>query len=139
MGKDKSGLFAPAFGAYAERLSHYVKLARVEVPAQPSTEKEASALLAKVAPRDWVVALDERGQLLSSVELSDWVAKAQNRAQDMYFIVGGDEGLHESVRARADAVLSLSKMTLPHRLARVLLAEQLYRAHTLLKGEPYHK
>lgn len=67
------------------------------------------------------------------------MAKAQNGGADLLFVIGGDEGLHESVRQSAHLVLSLSRMTLPHRLARVVLLEQLYRAFTLLRGEPYHK
>jgi 23S rRNA (pseudouridine1915-N3)-methyltransferase len=67
------------------------------------------------------------------------VAKAQTGAKDLLFIIGGDEGLDESVRSAANLTLSLSKMTLPHRLARVVLVEQIYRAYTILKGEPYHK
>jgi 23S rRNA (pseudouridine1915-N3)-methyltransferase len=85
------------------------------------------------------VALDERGKLLDSVELSRYVGRAQDGAKDLLLIIGGDEGLDERVRQAADLTLSLSKMTLPHRLARVVLVEQLYRAFTILKGEPYHK
>lgn len=100
---------------------------------------EAEAILSKRKPQDWVVALDERGSLLDSVELSRYVGKAQTGARDLLFVIGGDEGLDESVRGAANLTLSLSKMTLPHRLARVVLVEQLYRAFTILKGEPYHK
>lgn len=92
-----------------------------------------------MAPSDWLVALDERGQLLDSVELSRYVGKAQQQARDLLFVIGGDEGLDPSVTAKAHLVLSLSRMTLPHRLARAVIAEQLYRAMTLLRGEPYHK
>lgn len=100
---------------------------------------EADAILAKRKPQDWLVALDERGSLLDSVELSRYVGKAQTGAKDLLFIIGGDEGLDPRVRDAANLTLSLSKMTLPHRLARVVLIEQLYRAFTILKGEPYHK
>lgn len=100
---------------------------------------EADAILAKRKPQDWLVALDERGSLLDSVELSRYVGKAQTGAKDLLFIIGGDEGLDTRVREAANLSLSLSKMTLPHRLARVVLIEQLYRAFTILKGEPYHK
>jgi len=100
---------------------------------------EADAILAKRKPQDWLVALDERGSLLDSVDLSRYVAKAQTGAKDLLFIIGGDEGLDTKVRDAANLTLSLSKMTLPHRLARVVLIEQLYRAFTILKGEPYHK
>jgi len=100
---------------------------------------EADAILDKRKPQDLLVALDERGALLDSVELSRYVAKAQTGAKDLLFVIGGDEGLDTRVRDAANLTLSLSKMTLPHRLARVVLVEQLYRAFTILKGEPYHK
>ena len=100
---------------------------------------EAEAILGRLKPQDWLVALDERGKLLDSVELSAYLAKAQGGAKDLLFVIGGDEGLDDSVRGAAHQVMSLSRMTLPHRLARVVLIEQLYRAFTILKGEPYHK
>ena len=100
---------------------------------------EAEAILARRKPQDLLVALDERGKLLDSVELSRYVGRAQDGAKDLLLIIGGDEGLDERVRQAAALTLSLSKMTLPHRRARVVLVEQLYRAFTILKGEPYHK
>ena len=147
MGKDRSGLFEPAVQEYAKRLAHYTRFELIELPEasgkklKPGEAKaaEAQAILSKRKPQDWVVALDERGQLMDSVELSRYVAKAQTGAKDLLFVIGGDEGLDESVRSAANLTLSLSKMTLPHRLARVVLVEQIYRAYTILKGEPYHK
>jgi 23S rRNA (pseudouridine1915-N3)-methyltransferase len=111
----------------------------VELKAQPSRAAEGKLILAKRASSDWLVALDERGQMKSSVELSQFVAKAQASARDLAFAIGGDEGLDAAVVERAHLVLSLSRMTFPHRLARLLLAEQLYRAFAILRGEPYHK
>jgi 23S rRNA (pseudouridine1915-N3)-methyltransferase len=147
VGKDRSGLFEPAVQEYAKRLAHYTRFELIELPEasgkklKPGEAKtaEAQAILSKRKPQDWLVALDERGQLMDSVELSRYVAKAQTGAKDLLFIIGGDEGLDESVRSAANLTLSLSKMTLPHRLARVVLVEQIYRAYTILKGEPYHK
>ncbi len=139
MGKDRSGLYEPAVREYAQRLSHYCRFSLVELPAGRSKEEEAKAILAKVSPSDWLVALDERGALYDSVELSKYVGKAQLQARDLLLVIGGDEGLDPQVTQRAHLTLSLSKMTLPHRLARVVIAEQLYRAFTLLRGEPYHK
>ncbi|MCP3162872.1 23S rRNA (pseudouridine(1915)-N(3))-methyltransferase RlmH [Myxococcus sp. QH3KD-4-1] len=147
MGKDRSGLYEPAVQEYARRLGHYTRFELVELTEasgkklKPGDAKaaEAEAILSKRKPQDWVVALDERGALLDSVELSRYVGKAQTGAKDLLFVIGGDEGLDSSVRDAANLTLSLSKMTLPHRLARVVLVEQLYRAFTILKGEPYHK
>ncbi|WP_323389432.1 23S rRNA (pseudouridine(1915)-N(3))-methyltransferase RlmH [Myxococcus qinghaiensis] len=147
IGKDRSGLYEPAVQEYARRLGHYTRFELVELTEasgkklKPGDAKaaEAEAILSKRKPQDWVVALDERGALLDSVELSRYVGKAQTGAKDLLFVIGGDEGLDSSVRDAANLTLSLSKMTLPHRLARVVLVEQLYRAFTILKGEPYHK
>ena len=139
MGKDRSGLFEPAVREYAERLTHYARFELVELSAGKSPAAEKQALLGKVGPRDWLVALDERGQALDSRGLAQFLSKAQKENKDLTFAIGGDEGLDPAVRQSAQLVLQLSSMTLPHRLARVVIAEQLYRAFTLLKGEPYHK
>ncbi len=147
MGRDRSGLFEPAVQEYASRLAHYTRFELVELPAAGGKKgrgvdakaAEADALLAHRKPQDWLVALDERGSLLDSVEFSRYVGRAQTGARDLLLVIGGDEGLDERIRQSADLVLSLSKMTLPHRMARMVLVEQLYRAFTILKGEPYHK
>jgi 23S rRNA (pseudouridine1915-N3)-methyltransferase len=107
--------------------------------AEEARADEAERLLALAAPRDEVVALDERGRVMDTRELASRLGRAQSAAGDLLFLIGGDEGLDASVRTRARWVLSLSKLTLPHRLARLVLVEQLYRAFTVLKGEPYHK
>jgi 23S rRNA (pseudouridine1915-N3)-methyltransferase len=85
------------------------------------------------------VALDERGKALSTVEFAQWLGKQQQAGKDLAFVIGGDEGLSEQVRTRATLVLCLSRFTLPHRLARLVLMEQLYRAFTVLRGEAYHR
>lgn len=140
IGKDRSGLFSPGVNEYAARLSHYVKNEWRELPeSKRGKEEEAKALLAEVSDRAVLVALDERGKSLSSVELSQWMARQQLSAKDVVFVIGGDEGLSEQVVKQAQLTLSLSKLTLPHRLAKLVLAEQLYRAFTLIRGEPYHK
>jgi 23S rRNA (pseudouridine1915-N3)-methyltransferase len=139
IGKDRSGLFAPGVAEYADRLQHYTKPQLIELPESKSLAAEGDATLAKLSDRDVLIALDERGKELSSVELSQWVGRQQQNARDLAFAIGGDEGLAPAVREKAQLVLSLSKLTLPHRLARLVLLEQLYRAFTLLRGEPYHK
>jgi 23S rRNA (pseudouridine1915-N3)-methyltransferase len=132
VGKDRSGLFAPGVAEYVSRLQHYAKTSLVEL----STDEK---LLEQKGAREVLIALDERGKLFSSVELSQWIAAQMQTGKDLVFVIGGDEGLKPEVREQAALVLSLSKMTLPHRLARLVLAEQLYRAFTLVRGEPYHK
>ena len=131
---------------YAARLKHYTRFELVELPEAKGVrtpgqakEKEAEALLARRGPQDWLVALDERGSQLTSPELAAFLQKAQLSSHDVLCVIGGDEGLDARVREAATLTLSLSRMTLPHRMARLVLVEQLYRAFTLLKGEPYHK
>jgi 23S rRNA (pseudouridine1915-N3)-methyltransferase len=148
VGADRSGLFEPAVDEYLSRIRHVVPAEVVEVaasrkaagdPARARAE-EGEALLAKVRPGDRVVVLDERGELLTSEELSRReVQECMNRGRDLVFLIGGAEGHGDAVRARADRLLALSRMTLPHRLARLVLVEQVYRALTIARGEPYHK
>lgn len=144
MGKDRSGLFAPGVAEYADRLKHHLKVQLVELSesGQSGTrakEEEGEALLSKLGPRDVLMALDERGKSLSSVQLAQWVQQQQQSGRDVACVIGGDEGLSDAVKQRAALTLSLSAMTLPHRLARLVLMEQLYRAFTIIRGEPYHK
>ncbi len=146
VGKDRSGLYAPAVDEYAGRLARYGKFELVEVPEAKklagtprAREEEAATLLAKVGPRERVVALDERGEELTSVQLADRLRKWQASGQDVTLLIGGSDGLAPAVLQRAEERLALSRMTLAHRLARLVLVEQLYRAFTILRGEPYHK
>ena len=131
---------------YAERVRRHAELDLVELPAAKGAlppadarRREGEALLAKLKPESWLVALDERGTLLDSLELARLVATARDAGRELVFAIGGDEGLDSPVRERAWKVLALSRMTLPHRLARLVLLEQLYRAFSMLRGEPYHK
>lgn len=146
MGRDRSGWFEPAVQGYAERVRRHAELDLQELPAAKGAlppadarRREGEALLSKLKPGSWLVALDERGTLLDSVELARLVARARDAGRELVFCIGGDEGLDAPVRERAWKVVALSRMTLPHRLARLVLMEQLYRALSLLRGEPYHK
>ncbi len=146
MGRDRSGWFEPGVQEYAERVRRHAELELLELPAAKGAlppadarRREGEALLARIKPDAWLVALDERGTLLGSVELSRVVATARDAGRELVFCIGGDEGLDPAVRDRAWKVVALSRMTLPHRLARLVLMEQLYRAFSLLRGEPYHK
>jgi 23S rRNA (pseudouridine1915-N3)-methyltransferase len=146
VGKDRSGLFAPAVEEYAGRISRYVKFEIVEVPearkhagTPRAREEEAASILARIDVRERVVALDERGSEPTSPELAGRMRRWVEGGRDVALVIGGSDGLGEAVRARADETLSLSRMTLAHRLARLVLVEQLYRAMTILRGEPYHK
>lgn len=144
VGKDRSGLFSPGVDEYVKRLSHTHKVSVVELSESRQSgvkakEEEGEALLKKLSGRDVLVALDERGKGLSSVDFAKWLGRQQDSGKDVAFVIGGDEGLSDAVREKAGLVLSLSAMTLPHRLARLMLVEQVYRAFSILRGEPYHK
>jgi 23S rRNA (pseudouridine1915-N3)-methyltransferase len=149
VGKPKTRGIAAAIADYESRLSHYFKFESLEVQAERLTgkldretviERESAALLAKVPERSQVIALDERGSGWSSEELARYLEDLAVHGQPgAAFLVGGALGISESLRKRADHVLSLSHFTLPHELARLVMAEQLYRAGTILRGEPYHK
>jgi 23S rRNA (pseudouridine1915-N3)-methyltransferase len=144
VGKDRSGLFAPGVEEYVRRLGHTARVQVLELPESKSTgdkakEDEGKVLLGKLGPRDVLVALDERGKQLSSVDFAKWLGRQQDSGRDVAFVIGGDEGLSDEVRKKAGLVLSLSAMTLPHRLARLMLVEQVYRGFSILRGEPYHK
>ena len=101
--------------------------------------REGERLLASLHPADHVVALDERGRELTTRELATWLGGRMQHGEDLAFLIGGPDGLAPEVLARSHYTLALSRLTLPHALARVLLTEQLYRAHCILANHPYHR
>jgi 23S rRNA (pseudouridine1915-N3)-methyltransferase len=146
VGKDRSGLYAPAVDEYASRLGRYVKFELVEVPearkqagTPQARDEEGAALLTKVRSGDRVILLDEHGAEPTSAELAKQLERWLVAGKDLTFVIGGSDGHGAAVLARADEKLALSRLTLAHRLARLVLLEQLYRAFTILRGEPYHK
>jgi 23S rRNA (pseudouridine1915-N3)-methyltransferase len=133
---------------YTRRLGSRLKLTLMEIEPGPrsagqsprkAVEAEARKLLTILRPDEWAVALDERGQQMSTRELADWLAARMQEGRDLAFLIGGPDGFAAEVVARSDMTLSLSRLTLPHALARVVLAEQLYRAMTILTHHPYHR
>jgi 23S rRNA (pseudouridine1915-N3)-methyltransferase len=133
---------------YMRRLRGADAIALVEIPvvrrhgegdAPRAVRLEGERILALLAPREYVVALDERGRAFTTLQLSAWLAERRRRAEPVSFIIGGPDGLDAAVGARAQLRWSLSTLTFPHALVRVLLAEQLYRASTVLAGHPYHR
>ena len=136
------------FDDYARRLTQPIKLELLALaagrrsPNEPATraiQVESERLLAALKPQDYVVALDERGKEFSTRELADWLAARMQSGQPLALLVGGPDGLAADVLQRASQRWSLSRLTLPHALVRVVLAEQLYRAHSLLSHHPYHR
>lgn len=135
VGKDK-GPTAELASEYAERIRRFADLDLLELRAA-GPAAEGDALLAKAHGELW--ALDERGSPLTSPQLAQRIGKLRDSAKPLTLCVGGDEGLAQPVRDSARFVWSLSPLTLPHRLARVVALEQLYRAFEILRGGPYHK
>src|SRR5215472_2108064 len=109
-----------------------------ESPAR-AIAREGERVLAALRREDYVIALDERGTELSTRELAAWLKTRMQEGEDLAFVIGGPDGLAPEVLARSKLRWSLSRLTLPHALVRVLLAEQLYRAQSLLAGHPYHR
>lgn len=133
---------------YILRLSGSLKVALAQVPAAQrgtrldpakAMQVEGRRILELLKPQQFLVALDERGTQLGTRDFANWLSGRMNDGRDVVFVIGGPDGLGGEVVARADFTLSLSKLTLPHPLVRVVLAEQLYRAHTVLTGHPYHR
>ena len=132
---------------YVSRLSHYVRFSLKEIPELKNVsaftkeqikEKEGELILSSLTPVDFVVLLDERGRKYRSVEFADFIRERLNRGADMVFVVGGAYGFPQKVYSRADSMMSLSDMTFSHQMVRTIFAEQLYRAFTIIRGEPYH-
>ena len=133
---------------YVSRLSHYVPFALDEIPELKHAaslsrsqvkEREGELVLRRIKDADEVILLDERGREMRSVELAAFLEEKISRGgRDLVFVIGGAYGFSEKVYARADAKLSLSRMTFSHQMVRTIFAEQLYRAFTIIKGEPYH-
>jgi 23S rRNA (pseudouridine1915-N3)-methyltransferase len=147
VGKPRDRHLAAAISEYETRAARYWPLEVVEVReasgrgvnAADVRAREGERLLERVPATARVVACDERGDRLTSAQFATLVGEARDRAQDLAFLIGGAYGLPDAVRERADRTLQLAPWTLPHELARLVLAEQIYRAGTLVRGEPYHK
>jgi 23S rRNA (pseudouridine1915-N3)-methyltransferase len=147
IGKTSSFFVREGLDMYHKRLVHYTSLDWQELPdasgkgttPEVAKTKEGESLLKRLKQEDYLVILDERGKQYTSVEWSVWMQQRMNAStKHLVLAIGGAHGFSEPVYARAQAMLALSKMTLPHDLVRLFLAEQLYRCHTLLKGEKYH-
>lgn len=118
---------------YLGRIQHYL-------PIEIATLKSSTDFLVKLHSQDYLIALDKRGKSFESTEFAKWLEDKKLRAvKNLIFFIGPAEGVSEEIKKRANLLLSLSEMTLQHELALVVLLEQLYRACTILKGEPYHK
>lgn len=148
IGKTDSQEVAALVEMYARRVNRYCKFALTVLPDLRDTRKltprqqstaEGTAILRQLAEGDFVALLDERGEEMRSVEFAWWVQKRMNSGvKRLVMVIGGPYGFSDEVYARADAKLSLSRMTFSHQIVRAIFAEQIYRAFTILNNEPYH-
>ena len=148
IGKTDSQEVAALVETYARRVNRYCRFAITTLPDVRDTRKltarqqsaaEGAAILRQLADGDFVALLDERGEEMRSVEFALWMQKRMNSGvKRLVLVIGGPYGFSDEVYARADARLSLSRMTFSHQIVRAIFAEQLYRAFTILNNEPYH-
>lgn len=133
---------------YARRIRQSLGFSLVEIPMAKRGKsvsiarcmaQEGQAMLDRISSADYVVALDVTGKSLDTAGLAGKLEDWRNLGRDIVLLIGGPDGLAEECLSRADARWSLSALTLPHPLVRIVLAEQLYRAHSLLQGHPYHR
>ena len=148
IGNTSEAFVRDGYEIFLKRLRHYIKVKEVIIPdlkdrkhlnPEQVKEKEAALILEKLSASNFTVLLDERGKEFSSVEFAGFLQKTMNAGtREMFFVVGGAYGVAESIKQKADLVISLSRMTFTHQVIRLLFAEQLYRAMTILKNKHYH-
>tara|TARA_A100001037_G_scaffold302609_2_gene334603 strand:- start:676 stop:1125 length:450 start_codon:yes stop_codon:yes gene_type:complete len=139
---DKSkGWVSSAFEDYAKRMPAHMPLELIEVPIlkKHSPAQQAQRMLKLIKPADWVVALDQRGGQLMSADFASKLEKWRMTGINIVVLVGSADGLHTLCLDRANEMISLSKLTFPHQLVRVIFAEQLYRAWSIISDHPYHR
>ena len=147
VGKTTDKHFQAAISDYADRITHYMPFDIVTIPELKNTKSlseeqqktmEGELILKQLQPSDTLVLLDEHGKELRSIELAKWLEQKQQTARRLVFVIGGPYGFSEAVYNRANEKLSLSKLTFSHQMVRLVFTEQIYRACTMIKGEPYH-
>jgi 23S rRNA (pseudouridine1915-N3)-methyltransferase len=145
IGKIREPYFREAVEEYSRRIGHYVPIRVRDVAkeisgSEPDLETAYSRLKKEHVKADLKVALDRKGRIMSSEDLAEWFEKEMlNSVGLVSFIIGGPYGLAVSALTDSDQTISLGAMTFPHQMARLLLVEQVYRAFTIIRGEPYHK
>jgi len=132
VGRMKNPALRAACDEYIDRLRHYTRVEEREV-------KEEARVLGAVPDGTRLVALTRGGEEWTSGQLAEWTGRWEMEGRDVTFAIGGSETLPDEVLRKAERLWSLSRLTLPHELARVVVYEQLYRAHTIRRGEPYHR
>lgn len=146
-GKTKSAYLREGIDEYIGRVKRYVPLVVLVIPdlkhgkktdTRLVKKKEGEQILHKIKPGDYVILLDERGKQYSSEKFAAHISALEGRTGSVVFVVGGAYGFSDELYSRASEEFSLSKMTFSHQMVRLIFAEQLYRAYSILKGEPYH-
>ena len=148
VGKTDKDWVKEGLDIYVSRLKHYIPFSVVEIPELKNVSsltkdqiktREGELILKNVRPTDDLILMDERGKQYTSLELSKVLQdKISYIGKDIVFVIGGAYGFSEAVYNRADSKISLSKMTFSHQMVRAIFAEQIYRAFTIMRGEPYH-
>ena len=148
IGKTSEKYLQTGMDLFEKRLTKYIPFQTEVIPASKSKssnpehilEEEAKQVLQRLQTNDMLVLLDERGQSFSSPELANWLEQqlSTSGARRLIFLIGGAYGFHKDIYTRAQAQWSLSKLTFSHQMIRLFALEQLYRAMTILKNEPYH-
>ena len=147
VGKTTNKHITTCINDYVERIGHYMPFELITIPELKNTknlseeqqkEREGELILKQVQSQDILVLLDEHGQEFRSIEFASWIQKKQQAVRRLVFVIGGPYGFSSAVYQRGNEKISLSKMTFSHQMVRMIFAEQLYRACTIIKGEPYH-
>ncbi len=148
VGKTDAVYLQTGINVYLDRLKHYVPVKMIEIPELKNVSalsrdqiktREGELILKQISQSEHVILLDEHGKTFTSVNWArDLEQKLAHSSKDIVFVVGGSYGFSEDVYKRANSMLSLSEMTFSHQLVRLIFVEQLYRAFTIIKGEPYH-
>ena len=147
VGKTTDKHFAAGIKDYAERIGHYMPFEIITIPELKNTKSlseeqqktmEGELIMKHIQTSDTVVLLDEHGKEMRSMEYAQWLQRTGNNARRLVYVIGGPYGFAPAVYQRANDKISLSRMTFSHQMVRLIFTEQLYRACTIIKGEPYH-
>jgi 23S rRNA (pseudouridine1915-N3)-methyltransferase len=147
VGRTADKHFAAGINDYTERIGHYMPFEIVTIPELKNTKNlteeqqkqmEGDLIARQLQPSDTVVLMDEHGREFRSVEFAGWLEQKRNTARRLVFIIGGPYGFSGRIYDRANEKISLSRMTFSHQMVRLIFTEQIYRACTIIRGEPYH-
>lgn len=147
VGKNNDKNLIKGIDDYISRIKHYMPFELIVIPELKNTksltqasqkENEGELILKLIQPADSVILLDEHGKEYRSIDFAKWIEKKQQTTRSLTFVIGGPYGFSEKVYERCDGKISLSQMTFSHQMIRLLFVEQIYRACTIIKGEPYH-